>query len=48
LFWYGIHTAEVLYSKMGPGCKEVCTRKTAFESTFRVHDIFPSLNTILT
>ncbi|MGI6610900.1 MAG: Gfo/Idh/MocA family protein [Limnochordia bacterium] len=28
LFWYGIHTAEVLYSKMGPGCKEVCTRKT--------------------
>ncbi|MGI6609749.1 MAG: Gfo/Idh/MocA family protein [Limnochordia bacterium] len=28
LFWYGIHTAEVLFSKMGAGCKEVSTRKT--------------------
>lgn len=22
-FWYGIHSAEVLFSKMGPGCREV-------------------------
>lgn len=28
LFWYGIHTAEVLFSKMGAGCREVSTRKT--------------------
>ncbi|MGI6082248.1 MAG: Gfo/Idh/MocA family protein [Limnochordia bacterium] len=28
LFWYGIHAAEVLYSKMGTGCKQVCTHKT--------------------
>ncbi|MGI6083165.1 MAG: Gfo/Idh/MocA family oxidoreductase [Limnochordia bacterium] len=28
LFWYGIHTAEVLFSKMGAGCKEVSVRKT--------------------
>jgi hypothetical protein len=23
LFWYGVHSAEVLVSKMGPGCKQV-------------------------
>ena len=28
LFWYGIHAAEVLYSKMGTGCKKVCAHKT--------------------
>lgn len=26
-FWYGIHSAEVLFSKMGPGCVEVSVRK---------------------
>lgn len=26
-FWYGIHSAEVLFSKMGPGCAEVSVRK---------------------
>lgn len=28
-FWYGIHSAEVLFSKMGPGCAEVSVRKGA-------------------
>lgn len=28
LFWYGIHSAEVLLSKMGTGCKEVTVTKT--------------------
>lgn len=28
LFWYGIHSAEVLYSKMGTGCKEVSVTRT--------------------
>jgi hypothetical protein len=23
LFWYGVHSAEVLFAKMGPGCREV-------------------------
>jgi hypothetical protein len=23
LFWYGIHSAEVLFAKMGPGCRRV-------------------------
>ena len=28
LFWYGIHTAEVIFSKMGIGCREVRVTKT--------------------
>lgn len=28
LFWYGIHSAEVLFSKMGTGCKEVSVSRT--------------------
>lgn len=28
LFWYGVHTAEVLFAKMGTGCREVVVRKT--------------------
>ena len=28
LFWYGIHSAEVLFSKMGCGCREVVSHKT--------------------
>jgi len=28
-FWYGIHSAEILYAKMGPGCKSVSVRSTA-------------------
>jgi len=28
LFWYGIHSAEVLFSKMGTGCREVSVRCT--------------------
>ncbi len=28
LFWYGIHSAEVLFSKMGRGCREVVVRHT--------------------
>src|SRR5690625_1608072 len=28
LFWYGIHTADMLFSKMGTGCKEVIVQKT--------------------
>jgi len=29
-FWYGIHSAEVLFSKLGTGCREVVVRSTAF------------------
>ncbi|HEX6971094.1 MAG TPA: Gfo/Idh/MocA family oxidoreductase [Limnochordia bacterium] len=28
LFWYGIHTAEVLFAKMGTGCREVVARRS--------------------
>lgn len=28
LFWYGIHSAEVLFSKMGTGCKQVTVTRT--------------------
>lgn len=28
LFWYGIHSAEVLFAKMGADCREVVVRKT--------------------
>lgn len=28
LFWYGIHTAEILFSKMGIGCREVSVTRT--------------------
>jgi len=28
LFWYGIHSTEVLFSKMGCGCREVINRHT--------------------
>jgi len=28
LFWYGIHAAEVLFAKMGRGCRQVVVRKT--------------------
>lgn len=28
LFWYGIHSAEVLFSKMGTDCKEVTVTRT--------------------
>ncbi len=28
-FWYGIHSAEVLYAKMGKGCQSVSVRATA-------------------
>lgn len=28
LFWYGIHSAEVLFSKMGTGCREVSVNRT--------------------
>ena len=28
LFWYGIHSAEVLFSKMGRGCREVIVSHT--------------------
>lgn len=28
LFWYGIHSAEVLFSKMGQGCREVVVSHT--------------------
>ncbi len=28
LFWYGIHSAEVLFSKMGRGCREVTVNKS--------------------
>jgi predicted dehydrogenase len=27
-FWYGIHSAEILFSKMGKGCREVTVRHT--------------------
>jgi len=27
-FWYGIHAAEILFAKMGCGCREVTVRKT--------------------
>jgi GFO/IDH/MocA oxidoreductase family protein len=27
-FWYGIHTAEILFSKMGCGCREVVVQRT--------------------
>lgn len=29
LFWYGIHTAEILYRALGTGCKQVTVTKTA-------------------
>jgi len=28
LFWYGIHTAEILFSKMGTGCREVTVARS--------------------
>ena len=28
LFWYGIHSAEILFSKMGRGCREVVVHHT--------------------
>lgn len=28
LFWYGVHSAEILFAKMGAGCKEVSVRYT--------------------
>ena len=28
VFWYGIHSADVLFSKMGTGCKEVTVTRT--------------------
>lgn len=28
LFWYGIHSAEVLFAKMGTGCREVSVTRT--------------------
>ncbi|MFW6158722.1 MAG: Gfo/Idh/MocA family protein [Planctomycetota bacterium] len=28
LFWYGIHVAEMIFAKMGRGCREVTVRKT--------------------
>lgn len=28
LFWYGIHSAEILFSKMGVGCREVTVVRT--------------------
>jgi len=28
LFWYGIHSAEMIFAKLGPGCKEVTVHKS--------------------
>jgi predicted dehydrogenase len=33
LFWYGIHTVEMLYTLLGPGCEQVTRTKTQSSDT---------------